>query len=153
MRHVAYRSGQDLVLYGLELPDMMLAEILNSYFTMSPVMSKPIQVEKAGPISISMVVLGIVLIIVALLALFKIAFTEMGNWDYWVLIVGAGVVLVGAIWFISYFLNVRKFRKLIVEKSKASFIKELDNLEYLAWRLPSRYEEELLAKKKNFGLK
>lgn len=120
---------------------------------MSPVMSKPIQVEKAGPISISMVVLGIVLIIVALLALFKIAFTEMGNWDYWVLIVGAGVVLVGAIWFISYFLNVRKFRKLIVEKSKASFIKELDDLEYLAWRLPSRYEEELLAKKKNFGLK
>lgn len=116
-------------------------------------MSKPVQVERAAPISIGMMVGGVAMIVIAILALYGIAFTELGNWDYWVLIIGGGLAVIGALWFISYVLNVRKFHKLMAEKSKAVFLKELDDIEYLAWRLPLRYEEELMAKKKHFGLK
>jgi uncharacterized integral membrane protein len=120
---------------------------------MSLAMSKPVQVERAAPLSISMLVAGIAMVIAAILAMYDVAFTEMGNWDWWVLIIGALAAVVGGIWLASYVMNVRKFRKLIAEPSKAAFIKELDDLEYLAWRLPMKFENELMAKKKHFGLK
>lgn len=116
-------------------------------------MSKPIQVEKAGPISVGMLIGGVAMVVIAILAMYDIAFTAMGNWDWWVLIIGGGIAVIGGLWFISYVLNVRKFHKLMTEQSKATFIKELDDIEYLAWRLPLRYEEELKVKKKHFGLK
>ena len=127
--------------------------MLNRLSVMSLAMSKPVQVERAAPLSIGMLVAGTAMMIVAILAMYNIAFTEMGYWDWWVLIIGALIAVIGGIWFVSYVMNVRKFRKLIVEQSKAAFIKELDDLEYLAWRLPMKFETELMAKKKHFGLK
>ena len=116
-------------------------------------MSKPIQVERAAPLSIGMLVAGVAMVIVAIIAMYDIAFTEMGNWDWWVLLIGALIAVIGGLWFASYLMNVKKFRKLIAEQSKAAFIKELDDVEYLAWRLPLKFENELAAKKKHFGLK
>lgn len=116
-------------------------------------MSKPVQVERAAPLSIGMLVAGIAMVMAAILAMYDIALTEMGNWDWWVLFIGALVAVIGGVWLGSYVLNVRKFRKLIAEPSKAAFIRDLNDLEYLAWRLPMKFEDELMAKKKHFGLK
>ena len=40
----------------------------------------------------------------------------------------------------------RKFNKLMEEKSKAAFVKKLDDVEYLAWRLPMKYEDSSSSK-------
>jgi len=37
--------------------------------------------------------------------------------------------------------------------SNASFLKTMDDTEYLAWRLPVKYEKELEAKKAEFKIK
>lgn len=116
-------------------------------------MSKPFYVEQAGTLSLGLLVGGAVLAAVASLAFLNVAFTEIGNWDWWILIIGGLLILIGALWFASYVLNVRKFRRLMEEESKASFVRKQDDAEYLAWRLPLRYEDELAAKKKHFGLR
>jgi hypothetical protein len=49
--------------------------------------------------------------------------------------------------------RIRRFHILLDEKQKAIFIKNLDDVEYLAWRLPSKYEEELIEKKRQMGVR
>jgi hypothetical protein len=39
------------------------------------------------------------------------------------------------------------------EKSKANFVRKIDDVEYLAWKLPLKFEERLSAKKKELGIK
>jgi bacteriorhodopsin len=96
---------------------------------------------------------GVVMVLVGLLDLVGYGFKEVGNWGYWSLGVGAILLLIGGIWFALYRINVRKFNKLMEEKSKATFVKKLDDVEYLAWRLPMKFEERLSVKKKDFGMK
>lgn len=116
-------------------------------------MSKPFIVQRAGALSLVTLMAGIAMTVVAILDLLGIAFTELGNWDYWLLMGGILFVLIGGVWFFLHVKNIRKFRELMEEKSKANFLKKLDDVEYLAWRLPMKYEEELAIKKKGFGLK
>ena len=116
-------------------------------------MSKPFTVERAGVLSTGLVLAGIVMVIISLADLFGNSFKQLGAWGYWVLGIGAVLLLIGIIWTVSYRNNIRKFRKLMEEKSKAAFVKKLDDIEYLAWNLPMKYEKELIAKKKEFGLK
>lgn len=116
-------------------------------------MSKPLTVERAGMLSLAMVLAGIVLMGVSIADLYGDSFTELGAWGYWLLAGGAVILGIGVFWVISYHRHIRKFRKLMEEKSKAAFVKKLDDIEYLAWILPMKYENELGAKKKEFGLK
>lgn len=116
-------------------------------------MSKPITVQHVVPLSISILVAGIVLFVIGLLDLMGVRFGEVGAWGYWLLGIGVILLLIGAVWFLSHLMNVRKFEKLMQEKSKALFVKKMDDVEYLAWRLPSKFEERLLAKKKEFGIR
>lgn len=116
-------------------------------------MSKPYTVQHAPAISLAVLAAGAVLLIVGLLDLLGDYFLEVGAWGFWLVGIGAVMVLVGAIWFASYRLNVRKFNKLMEEKSKAIFVKRLDDVEYLAWRLPLTYENRLSSKKRDFGVK
>jgi len=116
-------------------------------------MSKPFTVQHAAPLSLGILLVGAALEIVGVLDLAGYRFSEVGNWGYWLIGIGAVLLLIGIIWFAMYRLNVRKFNKLIEEKSKAAFVKKLDDLEYLAWRLPAKFEERLGVKKKEFGIK
>ena len=42
----------------------------------------------------------------------------------------------------------RELSKLIDTPSKAKFVRNLDDIEYLGWVLPGRYEKKVLDKKK-----
>ncbi|NLT38095.1 MAG: DUF3198 domain-containing protein [Methanomassiliicoccus sp.] len=97
--------------------------------------------------------IGVVIFAVGLLDLLNMRFVEVGTWGYWLLGIGAVMLLIGLIWLASYRLNVRKFNKLMEEKSKANFTRNMDDVEYLAWRLPLKFEERLSAKKKELGIK
>jgi uncharacterized membrane protein len=118
-----------------------------------PFMSKPFTVQHAETLSIATLVIGVVIFTVGLLDLLNVRFAEVGTWGYWLVGIGAVLLLIGLIWLITYRLNVKKFNKMMEEKSKANFVRKIDDVEYLAWRLPLKFEERLSAKKKELGIK
>lgn len=116
-------------------------------------MSKPVIVEYAPVLSLSCMVAGIILLALG-------SCKELGIFDFdtglslWIIIpAGLLLFLIGVLWFASFMKKVKEFRKLIDEKSKAVFIRNLDEIEYLAWQLPMRYEEEVLNRKRELKIK
>ncbi len=76
----------------------------------------------------------------------------LGTWVDWIA-VGAPIgLIVGAWWFYDYVKKTRELARLIATPSKAKFVRNLDDIEYLAWSLPQRFEDEVLAKKRDFKL-
>ncbi len=100
-----------------------------------------------------MTAIGSALLVIGVFAMLQIFFVNVGYWGFWLIIIGAMIIIVGLIWLISYVSTVSKFKKIITEQSKAVFMKKLDDVEYLAWKLPMKYESRLADKKKGFGLK
>jgi hypothetical protein len=82
------------------------------------------------------------------LAIFQDLIVPLGNWVYWLAVIGPLGLIVTLWWDLDYFFKVRKLKKLSDTSSKAKFIKNLDEIEYLAWRLPKRYRA-MVAEKKN----
>ena len=52
----------------------------------------------------------------------------------------------------DFFKKTRELASLIDTPSKAKFVRNLDDIEYLAWVLPQRFEDKVIAKKKEFKL-
>ena len=76
-----------------------------------------------------------------------------GSWAYW-LLVGGPLLLVGAGWWLyDYFRKTRALERLVATPSKAKFVRNMDEIEYLAWSLPRRFEERVFKKKRQFNLK
>lgn len=76
-----------------------------------------------------------------------------GSWAYWFL-VGGPLLLVGAGWWLyDYFKKTRALARLIATPSKAKFVRNMDEIEYLAWSLPRRFEVRMFEKKRQFNLK
>jgi hypothetical protein len=115
-------------------------------------MAKPLAVERAMELSASMTLVGVVLAVIGLSDI-TTGTASFGGWSMWALVAGFIIFAFGLYWLAGFLRNVRDFKKLIEEQSKATFIKELDDVEYLAWKLPIRYEEELQEKKKRLGVK
>ncbi len=118
----------------------------------APLMAKPFAVERAKELSASMTLVGIILAVISLADVTS-GTAGLGGWSYWTVVVGILAFLFGLYWLASYLRNVRDFKKLVEEQSKAAFVKNLDDVEYLAWKLPTRFEDELSEKKRRFGLK
>jgi len=75
-----------------------------------------------------------------------------GSWTYW-MVVGGPIGLVACIWWLyDYVKKTKELSRLIDTPSKAKFVRNLDDIEYLAWSLPQRFEDKVLAKKKEFGI-
>jgi hypothetical protein len=115
-------------------------------------MAKPFAVERAMELSASVTLIGVVLAVIGLTDI-TTGTASFGGWSMWALVAGLVVFAFGIYWLAGYLRNVRDFKKLIEEQSKAAFIKDLDDTEYLAWKLPIRFEEELREKKKHLGVK
>lgn len=115
-------------------------------------MPKPFRVEHANPIAFIVVVAGAALTVVGLVDL-NDDLLGIDGWVYWLL--GAGIIafLIGLYMVISYLRLVSDFDDLMKVESKAEFVRRLDDVEYIAWRLPSKYEARLSVKKKELGIK
>jgi len=75
-----------------------------------------------------------------------------GAWATW-LVVAAPIGLIICIWWLyDYIKKTRELAELIDTPSKAKFVRNLDDIEYLAWSLPQRYEDVVLRKKREFKL-
>jgi hypothetical protein len=77
----------------------------------------------------------------------------LGNWAYWVLILGIVLFIIGIFYLYGHFKLLKEFRELMKINSKAKFIKNLDRIEELAWRLHPKFEKIVIEKKKEFRIK
>lgn len=115
-------------------------------------MSKPINVERGLELSVLITVLGAVLLFLGISDALDWT-VDLAGWGFYAGAAGVIMVIVGVIWSLSIVQRIRKFRVLMEEKSKAVFVRTLDDLEYTAWRLPSKYDELLLEKKRDMGIR
>ena len=116
-------------------------------------MSKPFLTERAQILASLFLIAGLVLSALGIIGLTSKDVMNLGDWDYWLVMVGVPLLLVGIIWLWIYLARIREFHKALQEKSKANFLKNMDDTEYFAWRLPMKYEKELEAKKAEFNIK
>lgn len=115
-------------------------------------MSKPINVERGLEISFLLTVLSAVLLFIGISDALD-WMVDLGGWGFYAGAAGVIGVIVGVIWMVSIFQRINKFKVMMEEKSKAVFVRSLDDLEYTAWRLPSKYDELLAKKKREMGVK
>ena len=115
-------------------------------------MSKPLTVERGIELSLVMAAAGAVFLLIGLSDALKWWF-DLHGWGFYLGAIGVLCLLVGVVWSISIVKRVRKFRSMMTEKSKAAFVRSLDELEYTAWRLPSKYDALVMDKKREMGVK
>jgi len=75
-----------------------------------------------------------------------------GSWAAYLVVAGPIGLAVCIWWLYDYIKKKRELGKLIETPSRAKFVRNLDDIEYLAWVLPQRFEDEVLDKKKEFKL-
>jgi len=75
-----------------------------------------------------------------------------GRWISWIVVAAPIGLIVCAWWYYDYVKKTRELAELIDTPSKAKFVRNLDEIEYLAWSLPQRYEDKVLLKKKEFKI-
>ena len=75
-----------------------------------------------------------------------------GKWVSWVFIIGPIGLIACGWWLYDYISKIRELAGLIDTPSKAKFVRNIDDIEYLAWALPQRFEDQVIRKKKEFGL-
>ncbi len=78
--------------------------------------------------------------------------TPFGQWVSYLVVVGPIGLVVCLWWLYDYEKKIRELGQLIDTPSKAKFVRNIDDIEYLAWVLPQRFEDKVLTKKKEFKL-
>ena len=80
-------------------------------------------------------------------------FFEFGNWAFWIIIPGLLMSIIGAYFIYDFYRKMKEFRELMTIESKAKFIKNIDRIEFLAWRLHPNYERVVIEKKKKYKIR
>lgn len=84
---------------------------------------------------------------------FKDFVIYIGDWKYWIIIIS--IILLGiSIYLIyTYNKNLKKFKDLMDTDSKAVFVRNIEEIEYLAFELGPTYENQVDDKKQNLKIK
>jgi hypothetical protein len=108
-------------------------------------------------------ILGILLTILGIIGIFlvdsdipqflKNIAESVGAWIYWCVLVGPLIFIAGAWYFFDNIGKRREFKELIDTTSKAKFIRNLDRIEFLAWKLSMNHQKQLIDKKKELHIK
>lgn len=75
-----------------------------------------------------------------------------GSWVTWIAVIAPIGLIVCLWWFYDYVTKTRKLSRLIDTPSKAKFVRNIDDIEYLAWVLPNRFEQKVIKKKREFRI-
>ncbi|HIJ00903.1 MAG: hypothetical protein PWQ88_1234 [Candidatus Methanomethylophilaceae archaeon] len=116
-------------------------------------MSKPFRVENADILWPGMTILGLAITLISLRDILAMESSLIGGWSFYSFLIGVIFLIWGAWELATYIKRIRKFRVLLNETSKARVIRNLEEMEYLAWCLPSRYGEALEEKKRSLHIK
>ncbi len=113
-------------------------------------------------LSVSMIIIGTILVVISVGAIisdigedgiFSTIKDSTGGWIYWLLIFSGTILSLGLFYFLDFIAKRREFYKIFEERSKSKFVKNLDRIEELAWRLQPKYEEMVIDKKKKLKIR
>jgi hypothetical protein len=124
-------------------------------------MAKAFTREYRFELSALMLAVGVVITFISAIGLFvpklpdyligfQPAIKAIGYWLYWLLVIGPIMLVGGAWWLIDSVRKSLELLKYLKVDSKAKFVKNLEEIEYLAWVLPRKYEDLVLDKKRQF---
>ncbi len=77
----------------------------------------------------------------------------LGNWIFWVAVLGYPLALGGGYYSVDLLRKRRQFERLMSSPSKATFVRNQDKIERLAWILSSEYERRVGEKKREFKIR
>jgi len=83
---------------------------------------------------------------------FESFLNPLGTWVDWIAVVAPIGLIICAWWLYDFVKKTRELAELIDTPSKAKFVRNLDDIEYLGWSLPRRYEKKVLDKKREFKI-
>ncbi|UCG68574.1 MAG: DUF3198 domain-containing protein [Thermoplasmata archaeon] len=107
-------------------------------------------------------IIGIILTIIGFFGVFyydnapeflKGPINSIGDWKYWCILLGPILIIAGGWYFFDDINKRREFQELMETTSKAKFIRNQDRVEYLAWKLTPKHQNEFMEKKKEFNIK
>jgi hypothetical protein len=78
---------------------------------------------------------------------------SVGDWVIWCVLVGPIVLIAGLWYFYDDISKRREFKELMDTTSKAKFIRNLDRVEFLAWKLTPNHQTQLAKKKRKLNIK
>jgi hypothetical protein len=79
--------------------------------------------------------------------------SSLGDWKYWCILLGPILLIAGGYYLFDNISKRREFKELMDTTSKAKFIKNLDRVEFLAWKLTPEHQRQLSKKKRKFHIK
>jgi len=79
--------------------------------------------------------------------------SKLGDWNLWLLIIAPSALILGVWWVYDHFKKVKKLEDYLGENSKSKFLRNIDDIQYLGWSLPQRYEDMVLEKIDEFRIK
>lgn len=77
---------------------------------------------------------------------------RIGRYSILLAIIGSLLLIASLFYFIATILNRRKFQKLIDTHSKAKFIRNLDEIEKLAWKLSEKERKKVELMRRKFKI-
>ncbi len=116
-------------------------------------MSRSFRVESAPWLWPSMTVVGIAAVSLSAWSLVGMEGSPLGGWSFYTLLVGIAVLIWGAWEWAVYFKRVRRLRSLLSKEGKAHLVRNVEEMEYLAWCLPSHWSEAVSEKKRSYRVK
>jgi hypothetical protein len=79
--------------------------------------------------------------------------SSIGPWGYWAILIGVSGILAGGFYTYDHIAQMRKFERMMEGRGRANFIKDLDEIERLAYGLGPSFEGRVLERKREFRLK
>jgi hypothetical protein len=80
-------------------------------------------------------------------------FNSIGNWNYWLFIIAITFVIACGWIFGDLMLKLSKFKELIKTTSKATFVRNQEEIETLAWKLGPKYMDLVDERKQHFRIR
>ena len=80
-------------------------------------------------------------------------YNAIGNWNYWLFIITITLTIACGWIFFDLMLKLSKFKKLINTTSKATFVRNQDEIESLAWKLGPKYMDIVDECKQQFKIR
>jgi len=116
-------------------------------------MARPFYIEHATSFNGGITVLGAIIFAMGILDFTVTDVLNIGDWGFYFIGIGFVLLLAGLLLVYAYVKRVRSFNKLMLCKSKKEFASIRDDLEYTAWRLPSKFDAKVAEKKKELDVK
>ena len=79
--------------------------------------------------------------------------SDIGAWSYWALLFGVMAAILGGYYTYSHIDKMRKFEAMMENRGRVNFMRDLDEIERLAYELGAAFEARVIERKREFKLK